>query len=79
MGYSSTQVSAQRVCAGCFCHLSAFCSCAFFALRSHIERIGKESANFRAGLHSEYRPSDKDFPRIIYNNRPETKRLKQIM
>ncbi|CAE7448728.1 hypothetical protein AK812_SmicGene6721 [Symbiodinium microadriaticum] len=36
---------------------------------SHIERIGKESANFRAGLHSEYRPSDKDFPRIIYNNR----------
>ncbi|CAE7228156.1 unnamed protein product [Symbiodinium pilosum] len=36
---------------------------------SHIERIGKESANFRAGLHAAYRPSDKDFPRIIYNNR----------
>ncbi|CAE7350306.1 unnamed protein product [Symbiodinium natans] len=36
---------------------------------SHIERIGTESANFRAGLHSEYRPSDKDFPRIVYNNR----------
>ena len=48
-------------------------SSAFSALRSHIERIGKESANFRAGLHSEYRPSDKDFPRIIYNNRPGTK------
>lgn len=36
---------------------------------NHVERIGKESENFLLQLTSPYRPSDKDFPRIIYNNR----------
>lgn len=36
---------------------------------NHIERIGKESENFLNQLTSPYRPSDKDFPRVVYNNR----------
>ncbi|CAK9093244.1 unnamed protein product [Durusdinium trenchii] len=35
----------------------------------HIERIGQESRNFLQQLTSPYRPSDKDFPRVVYNNR----------
>eukprot|EP00931_Biecheleriopsis_adriatica_P063286 TRINITY_DN38285_c0_g1_i1.p1 TRINITY_DN38285_c0_g1~~TRINITY_DN38285_c0_g1_i1.p1 ORF type:complete len:314 (-),score=64.69 TRINITY_DN38285_c0_g1_i1:34-939(-) len=35
----------------------------------HIEQIGKDSENFKVGLTAEYRPSDKDFPRMVYNNR----------
>lgn len=35
----------------------------------HIERIGTESQNFVNQLTAPYRPSDKDFPRVIYNNR----------
>lgn len=31
----------------------------------------QESRNFLAQLSSNYRPSDKDFPRVIYNNRTE--------
>ena len=41
---------------------------------NHIERIGKESENFLNQLTSPYRPSDKDFPRVVYNNRPGTLR-----
>lgn len=32
---------------------------------NHIERIGKESENFLNQLTSPYRPSDKDFPRVL--------------
>ena len=39
---------------------------------NHIERIGKESENFLNQLTSPYRPSDKDFPRVVYNNRSGT-------
>eukprot|EP00930_Biecheleria_cincta_P023066 TRINITY_DN16718_c0_g1_i1.p1 TRINITY_DN16718_c0_g1~~TRINITY_DN16718_c0_g1_i1.p1 ORF type:complete len:327 (+),score=47.39 TRINITY_DN16718_c0_g1_i1:2-982(+) len=35
----------------------------------HVTQIGVDSQNFKAGLTSEYRPTDKDFPRVIYNNR----------
>jgi len=41
---------------------------------NHIERIGKESENFLNQLTSPYRPSDKDFPRVVYNNRSGTLR-----
>ena len=39
---------------------------------NHIERIGKESENFLNQLTSPFRPSDKDFPRVVYNNRSGT-------
>ncbi|CAJ1380831.1 unnamed protein product [Effrenium voratum] len=45
----------------------------------HIERIGKESANFRAQLTAEYRPSDKDFPRVVYNNRLIFNHLEEVL
>eukprot|EP00438_Fugacium_kawagutii_P021667 Skav223795 [mRNA] locus=scaffold575:498897:499343:+ [translate_table: standard] len=35
----------------------------------HIDRISTESQNFLSQLTSPYRPSDKDFPRVVYNNR----------
>jgi len=34
-----------------------------------INQITEDSINFQAALHGEYRPSDHDYPRIVYNNR----------
>ncbi|CAE8586997.1 unnamed protein product [Polarella glacialis] len=36
---------------------------------SHILGIAEDSKNFQAGLTAEYRPTDKDYGRMVYNNR----------
>merc|ERR1712113_628958 len=34
-----------------------------------LNQLVDESIRFQDGLHGDYRPSDADFPRIVYNNR----------
>lgn len=35
----------------------------------HIDAIGRDSRNMANQINAEYRPSDADFPRVVYNNR----------
>merc|ERR1711920_211097 len=36
---------------------------------SHVDRIAEDSKNLVTQITGEYRPSDLDFPRVVFNNR----------